>query len=201
MHTQKPVNSSAQSHSQWQVRAVVGLAAHLSVGATAQLFEFRKKDERAVYPFFFVGLGVGVGPQLGAGAANFATPHEFIWQTTKLVGSSFYEAGRQLLGGEPKTVEAPAYAETIGEFCDIETTSEFSAIDLDRSMGRLTSASASFAIGYAACYISAFKFNQVFFESQSTAGDGAFGQGVVGGSTGVSFGANTNAGMWIRYAG
>lgn len=199
MKVQRLKNLSAQNHSQWQVRPIVGLAAHVSVGATAQLFEFRKKDESAVYPFLFVGFGLGVGPQLGAGTANFTTPHEFILQTTKVIGSSFYEAGRQLLGGEPRQVESPEYAESMASFNDIEVSSEFSALELDRALGRLTSASASVAMGYSISYITAFKPDRVFFESQSTAGKGAFGKGVVGGTTGLSWGANSNAGIWLRY--
>ena len=194
MPGQQMANPSAQRHAEWQVRGVVGLAAHVAVGGTAQLFEFRRRETRATYPFVFVGYGLGAGPQLGAGSAGFATPHEFIWETGKLVGRSFWEAGRQLLGGRPQAVPNPSYANSIGAFVDIESSS-FSAVDLDRAMGRLTSASASLAMGYAITYISAFKLDRVFFDSQSTAGDD-----VVGGTTGVSLGANVNAGMWFRYS-
>jgi len=201
MKVQRLINLSVQNHSAWQVRPIVGLAAHVAIGATGQLFEFRKKGESAVYPFVFLGFGLGAGPQLGAGAANFPTPHEFIWQTTKVIGNSFYEAGRQLMGSEPKQVEPPKYAESMASFNDIEVSSDFSALDLDRAMGRFTSASASLAMGYSVSYITAFKLNRIFFESQSTAGEGAFGKGVVGGTTGLSLGANTNAGIWLRYSG
>lgn len=192
MPHQQPRNPSAKRHAEWQVRGVVGLAAHVGVGASGQMFEFRRRGESATYPFVFVGLGLGAGPQLGAGSAGFATPHEFVWETGKIIGRSFWEAGRQMLGAKPQVVPQPSYAETIGEFVDIESSS-FSAIDLDRAMGRLTCASASLALGYAITYITAFKLDQVFFESQSTAGED-----IVGGTTGVSLGANMNAGMWFH---
>lgn len=195
------LNPSPARHAEWQVRSVVSMTAHAVVGGTAQLFEFRRKGQKVSYPFVFVGYGLGIGPQLGAGSAGFAPPHEFLWQTAKLVGQSFYEAGRQIFGGKPKHIPNPEFATKMAEFNDIESEGPFSAIDLHRAMGRITIASASLALGYSACYITAFKLDRTFFSSQSTAGEGAFNRGTVSGTTGVSLGASTNAGIWLRYTG
>ena len=192
MPGQRMRNLSGQSHSEWQVRGVAGLAGHLAVGGTAQWFDFRRRGERSHFTFVFIGYGLGAGPQLGAGSAGFPMPHEFIWETGGVVGRSLWEAGRRMLGGDPERVPPPAYGESMGAFSDIESAS-FSAVDLHRAMGRLTSASASLAMGYAITYITAFTTSQVLFESQSTAGDDN-----ISGTAGVSLGANVNAGMWFR---
>jgi hypothetical protein len=114
---------------------LAGLAAHGVVGGTAQFFEFKPKAEFATYQFAFVGFGLGAGPQLGVGSAGFTTPEKFAWQTGKVVANSFWEACRQLLGGEPKEIANPAFMKAIGTFVDIECETPFSPVDLHMSWG------------------------------------------------------------------
>lgn len=59
MQFQKPKNPSAEKHSQWQVRHIVGMAVHVGLGGTAQLFQFRKKDEHAVFDFVLLAQDLG----------------------------------------------------------------------------------------------------------------------------------------------
>ena len=68
----------------------------------------------------------------------------------------------------------------------IRSDQSFSINDLDSSLGRITSATASLSVGYSLVYISAFNFSGSLFSSQS----------VSGGSAGVGLGAFTMAGMW-----
>jgi hypothetical protein len=193
MNYQTPKNLSAHRHQDWEVRAMISLGGHIGVGGTAQLFEFRQRGENAVYPFAFLGFGVGVGPMLGAGAANFGKPHEFVWETAKVIGQSFQELGRALAGAKYASFpEEPEYFRTMLAFSPIVVSEPFSAIDLNRSFGQLTMASAAMALGYSACYMSAFRLNRLYFGLQSASGSSVFG-----GTTGVSLGASANTGMWF----
>lgn len=196
MQVQKMKSQSAKKYSEWQVRGIAAVGAHVSAGGTAQLFEFRPKGEHASYVYVFLGIGYGVGAKGGAGGTNFVTPHEFAWDTAKLVGSAFWEVGRQMAGGAPRR-DTTKYYEGLMSFSDIAVTTPFSALDLDRAYGELAEASASLAMGYGCSFISAETQNAVLFTHQSTAGDGAFGQGVVGGTTGVSLGGSANTGRWF----
>lgn len=193
MNYQIVSNPSADRHTEWEVRSLVGLAAHVGIGGTAQLFEFRRQGQSTVFPYVFVGFGAGIGPMLGAGAANFAPPHQFIWQTAKVLGQSLLFTAGTLAGSSQVEFPAtPAYANDMLSFVPISVSEPFSAIDLNRSFGQLSVASASLALGYSLCYISAFKLNKVFFGLQSTSGDRH-----VGGTTGLSLGASANTGMWF----
>lgn len=194
----RPSTASAQRHSEWQVRPLVGGALHFTGGGTIQLFDFRKRGTTTTYQFVFVGGGAGIGPQLGGASTGFPTPHEFIARAGRFLGENIYETVRQMAGRRRRHVENLDFSDSIMSFVDIETETPFSALDLHQATGRVSMASASLAVGYAVCIITAQRSSRVYFNSQSTAGTGAFNQGTVGGTAGVSFGASINLGLWLR---
>lgn len=197
MTAQNLKNPSALKHKDWQVRGIVGIGAHAAVGGTAQMFEFKKKGEHATYAFVFVGAGVGAGGKGGAGGSNFETPHMFAYDTARIVGTAFYEAGRQMLGGKPNKIPNNYY-QGMMNFSDLQVITPFSAIDLNGAYGNLLDASASVGMGYGATFIYAEKNGNVLFPNQPTAGDGIVGEGVIGGSAGVGAGASVNYGYWFQ---
>ena len=71
----------------------------------------------------------------------------------------------------------------------IKCRTPFSAIDLNRSAGRLTTASATVSLGYGVTIITAFGLTRTFFESQELHGATAGGFG---------YGASVNAGFWLQ---
>jgi hypothetical protein len=194
----RPSTASAQRHSEWQVRPLVGGALHFTGGGTVQLFDFRKRGTTTAYQFVFVGGGAGIGPQLGGASTGFPTPHEFIARAGRFLGENIYETVRQMAGRRRRHVENLDFSDSIMSFVEIETETPFSALDLHQATGRVSMASASLAVGYAVCIITAQRSSRVYFNSQSTAGTGAFNQGTVGGTAGVSFGASINLGLWLR---
>ena len=190
---------SAQTFEQWQVRSLASLAAHLTIGGVAQLFEFRPSGERTAFQFVFLGGGLGAGASVGVGSTGFPMPHQFLADTAKLVGFAFVEAGRGMLGMEPRPVPEVGWEEDISGYADMKSV-PFSAIELHRSAGRLTAGSASVAMGYSTGFISARSSQTVWFESQPIAGsDKPFG--ISGQAGGVGAGLHTNIGIWLHING
>lgn len=71
----------------------------------------------------------------------------------------------------------------------LKCLTSFSAIDLNRSAGRLTTASATASFGYGVTIITAFGLKRTFFDSQELYGVTAGGFG---------YGASVNAGLWLQ---
>jgi hypothetical protein len=83
----------------------------------------------------------------------------------------------------PNTVKATSVPTSL------QCLTSFSAIDLNRSLGRLTTASATVALGYGITIITAFSLTKNFFEAQELPGFVAGGFGV---------GGSVNAGLWLQ---
>ena len=183
-------NPSAQRHSEWEVRSVLQASFHWKAGAMAQLFEFRRRGEQAAFQFLFLGGGLGAGFLIGSNLP-FPNPFKLVWDTTALIGTALWETGRGLTGKplRAEKIAAPKWEEAITGFASIECGRTFSAIDLNRSMGRLTTACATAAFGYGATVISAYTLDRIFFESQELVGGQAGGIGV---------GGSVNKGVWLQ---
>lgn len=181
-------NPSAASHTDWEVRSLLAMSGHVKLGGLAQLFEFRRQGTNTRFQFVFVGGGLGAGFLVGSNTP-FVSPYVFARDTVKLVGRAFWETGRSLSGRAPRDIKQPQWEEAITGFTPLKCESAFSAIDLHRSFGRLTTACATVSMGYGATVISARTLSKVFFESQSMAG---------GQAGGVGLGGSINAGMWLQ---
>ena len=197
MAFQRPRNLSAQRHSAWRFREIGGLGLHKGIGGTAVLFEFRPAGEATVFPFAFVGPGLGLGWQIGVGSVSFPRPEVFGWETGRMILAAFRETGRGLIGREMREIRPPSYAETFMDFVDISCDSPFSAIDLHRAFGNLVTAKAAGVLGYSAGLVTARKGGRRLFTGQSTTGTG---NSPIGGGSGVALGASANPGWWISLA-
>jgi len=194
-------NPSARSHSTWEARCLLGWAMHFTAGATAHLIEFREREEHSVFQFVFVGGGLGVGFS-GSGSSNFVPLHTFLVDMTRIVGSTFVEAGRQLAGKQPRRIELPDWEKQMSEWAPLKCASEFSAIDLNRAFGRVSGAGAGLGMGYGQTVITAFKIGRKLFESQDLSSMKIMGRDVpVGGALVAGASANTNVGMWFMLKG
>ncbi|HWD00598.1 MAG TPA: hypothetical protein VG456_27765 [Candidatus Sulfopaludibacter sp.] len=125
---------------------------------------------------------------LGGGAILGAGAWTFMLQSRHANYSGFFVfLGAGLgAGGSLNGASAPNLRTGHLNWSDIHCESAFSAEDLNLSMGRLTTGSAGLAVGYGLCYLTAFSFSQIWFESQSCNGL----------SVGVGAVAATTAGMW-----
>lgn len=181
-------NPSAESHSEWEVRSLLASSFHWKAGGIAQLFEFRRAGRKVAFQFLFLGGGLGAGFLVGSNAP-FVNPFRLIWDTTTLIGKALWETGRGLSGKSMREVEAPKWEEAITGYARIECGTSFSAIDLNRSMGRLTTACGTVGFGLGATVISAYTMDRIFFESQELVG---------GQAGGVGLGGSINKGVWLQ---
>lgn len=194
LQLQKPQNLSARRHGDWQLREIGSLGLHFKLGAVAVLFEFRPAGEATAFPFVFLGPGVGLGAQMGAGATSFPRADAFIGQTAQVIGRSLWQVGRGLIGREVQPVPPPAYADSFMTFVDIATDAAFSALDLHRAFGSLVTGKASAPIGASFTFVTARKGTRRLFTRQSTTGTG---NSAIGGGSGVALGASANPGWWV----
>lgn len=180
-------NLSAQTHRDWEVRSILAVSAHSKVGAAAQMFEFRRRETKSTFQFLFLGFGLGAGAIFGS-STNFVSPHVVAKDIARLTFDALWQGGRVLAGKSHEPIENPNWEKGIDTFTPLACETAFSAIDLHRSFGRLTTAAAALGLGYGTTFITAFHpTGRSYFSSQELVGGQAGGVGV---------GGSTNAGVW-----
>lgn len=125
---------------------------------------------------------VGGAVTVGAGVWTFV----FQSQSAQYSGSFTFAGGGLGLGGSLGGASMPDFSTGGLSWTSLECDRSFSAMDLHRSAGRLTTAGAGLAVGYGVVIISAFNWGGSMFSSQEC----------FGGSVGVGASAMTTVGMW-----
>jgi hypothetical protein len=144
----------------WEIQGVCQVGFGVGAAGGAWLFEVSSSEADYDGFYFFAGLGFGLGGSLGGGTIPMSS------------------IIRQLQGARSNALQDHEDAWT-----ELSCENTFSASDLNLAMGRLTTASAGFAVGYGLVYISAGAFpRKTLFLSQSVGGWGT-GVGAVGATT------------------